>query len=135
MGNTVSRPDDVVDLPDESWTEGWFDEERDEDDIVVDMQRCKIDEDMENDDLLSHRDFMRRFRLPYQLFKQLVVYCKEVNLDACADDIDELLNIGGSTVNNIFKDFVSGCQEKLYHKHVYVPEGAELDKIVETYTK
>ncbi|KAJ1395373.1 hypothetical protein B484DRAFT_425268 [Ochromonadaceae sp. CCMP2298] len=28
----------------------------------------------------QHRTFMRRFRLPYQLFKQLVAQCVEVNL-------------------------------------------------------
>jgi hypothetical protein len=128
-----------------------------------------------------HRDFVRRFRLPYQLFKQvsllfqfflklhltfltpssiqLVVECEEVNLfdtkrrgkipiefrvliglrilarDSCADDLDELLNIGGSTINNIFKQFVTGMATKLYDRHVHVPEGAELDKIVETYTR
>ncbi|KAJ1415967.1 hypothetical protein B484DRAFT_157587, partial [Ochromonadaceae sp. CCMP2298] len=106
----------------------------------------------------QHRDFVRRFRLPYQLFKQLVAQCVEVNIfnqqrqgkiaiefkvliglrilgrDACADNIDELLNIGGSTINNIFKQFVKGCQEKLYTKLVYVPEGAELEKVVKTYT-
>ncbi|KAJ1439688.1 hypothetical protein B484DRAFT_443840 [Ochromonadaceae sp. CCMP2298] len=106
-----------------------------------------------------HRDFVRRFRLPYQLFKQLLVECEEVNLfdtkrrgkipiefkvliglrilarDSCADDLDELLNIGGSTINTIFKQFVTGMATKLYDRHVHVPEGAELDKIVETYTR
>ncbi|KAJ1400483.1 hypothetical protein B484DRAFT_471178, partial [Ochromonadaceae sp. CCMP2298] len=105
-----------------------------------------------------HRNFVRRFRLPYQLFKQLVVECKEVNQfeqkrkgkiplefkiliglrilarDSCADDLDELLNIGGSTINQIFKQFVTGMATKLYDRRVHVPEGAELDKIVETYT-
>jgi hypothetical protein len=107
----------------------------------------------------EHRAFMRRFRLPYQLFKQLVAQCVEVNLfeqkrkgkipiefkvliglrilgrDACADDLDELLNIGGSTINNIFKQFVTGMATKLYTRHVYVPEGEELEKVVETYTR
>ncbi|KAJ1411349.1 hypothetical protein B484DRAFT_435615, partial [Ochromonadaceae sp. CCMP2298] len=106
-----------------------------------------------------HRNFVRRFRLPYQLFKQLVVECKEVNLfeqkrkgknplefkiliglrilarDSCADDLDELLNIGGSTINHIFKQFMTGMATKLYDRHVHVPEGAELDKIVETSTR
>ncbi|KAJ1392979.1 hypothetical protein B484DRAFT_439391, partial [Ochromonadaceae sp. CCMP2298] len=106
----------------------------------------------------EHRVFMRRFRLPYQLFKQLVAECVEVNLfkqkrpgkipvefkvliglrilgrDSCADDLDEALNIGGSTINNIFKLFITGCATMLYHRHVRVPEGEELDKIVETYT-
>jgi hypothetical protein len=90
---------------------------------------------------------------------QLVAECVEVNLfeqkrkgkidiefkvliglrllgrDACADDLDELLNIGGSTINHICKQFVTGMATKLYDRHVHVPEGAELDKIVETYTR
>ncbi|KAJ1385666.1 hypothetical protein B484DRAFT_410433, partial [Ochromonadaceae sp. CCMP2298] len=28
--------------------------------------------------------------------------------DSCADDLDEALNIGGSTINNIFKLFITG---------------------------
>ncbi|KAJ1417438.1 hypothetical protein B484DRAFT_434243 [Ochromonadaceae sp. CCMP2298] len=68
----------------------------------------------------EHRTFVRRFRLP---FKHLVVQATEVDLfnqqrqgkiplefklliglrilgrDACADDLDEALNIGGSTIN------------------------------------
>ncbi|KAJ1429659.1 hypothetical protein B484DRAFT_479390 [Ochromonadaceae sp. CCMP2298] len=100
----------------------------------------------------EHRTFVRRFRLPYQLFKQLVVQATEVNLfnqqrqgkiplefklliglrilgrDACADDLDEALNIGGSTINNIFKQFVTGMATKLYDRHVHVPQGEEQDR-------
>jgi hypothetical protein len=90
---------------------------------------------------------------------QLVAECVEVNLfkqkrpgkipiefkvlvglrilgrDSCVDDLDEALNIGGSTINNIFKLFITGCATMLYHRHVRVPDGEELDKIVETYTR
>jgi len=76
------------------------------------------------------RLFRRRFRLPYDLFITFVEECKEVNLfneknyskipiefkilmplrilgrDTCADDISEYINIGNSTVNNIFKAFL-----------------------------
>jgi hypothetical protein len=97
------------------------------------------------------------YSIPYCL--QLVQQCKEVNLfetkrkgkiplefkvlivfrilgrDSCCDNLDELLNIGGSTIKTIFKQFVTGVATKLYNRHVHVPEAAELDKIVETYTR
>jgi hypothetical protein len=65
---------------------------------------------------------------------EVLIGLRILGRDACADDIDELLNIRGSTVNNIFKQFVKGCQEKLCSKHVHVPEGAALEKVVQTYT-
>jgi len=52
--------------------------------------------------------------------------------DSCTDDIAEYFNIGESTVGPILKKFVDGY---LYHKHVYVPVGAELDQVRLVYEK
>ncbi|KAJ1403322.1 hypothetical protein B484DRAFT_457569 [Ochromonadaceae sp. CCMP2298] len=167
-GTKIDEDDgDYLYIPDESWLEGMLevDEgEMDVDEADADLWSSTWGRMLKNHFLNDpkhwvHRDFVRRFRLPYQLFKQLVVECEEVNLfdtkrkgkipiefkvliglrilarDSCADDLDELLNIGGSTINNIFKQFVTGMATKLYDRHVHVPEGAELDKIVETYTR
>ena len=109
----------------------------------------------------SYQDrlFRKRFRLPYALFVEFVKEAKQFNIfeeircgkiavefkvmiglrilgrDSCADDIAEYLNIGESTVGPIFKKFVDGCVKYLYHKHVYVPVGAELDQVRLVYEK
>jgi len=105
------------------------------------------------------RLFRKRFRLPYALFINFVKEAKDENIfeevrfgkieiefkimiglrilgrDNCADDISEFLNIGESTVNTIFKQFVDGCVKKLYNKYVYIPDGEELDRIRLVYEK
>ena len=105
------------------------------------------------------RLFRKRFRLPYALFLNFVKQAKDKNIfeevrcgkiavefkimiglrilgrDNCADDISEYLNIGESTVNNIFKQFVNGCVKYLYTKYVYVPDGEELDRVRSVYEK
>jgi hypothetical protein len=75
----------------------------------------------------------RQGKIPIEF--KILISLRILGRDACADDIDELLNIGGSTVNAIFKTFVKACATKLYPQHVYVPEGEELEKIVLTYTR
>lgn len=103
--------------------------------------------------------FRKRFRLPYGLFVKFVKEASELNIfeeersgkiaiefkimiglrilgrDNCADDISEYLNIGDSTINTIFKQFVKGCVKYLYKKYVYIPEGEELDQIALVYEK
>ena len=49
------------------------------------------------------------------------------------DSVVEILNTGVATVNNIFKDFVANYSAAYYDKYVYVPEGAELDKVEKVY--
>jgi len=103
--------------------------------------------------------FRKRFRLPYPLFQRFVAECNQANIfeeinitkiavefkvliglrtlgrDNCADDVSEFLNIGDSTINSIFKKFLSGCVKYLYPKYVYVPDGEELDEIRNVYEK
>jgi hypothetical protein len=103
--------------------------------------------------------FRKRFRLPYALFVKFVKEASEHNIfeeeksgkiaiefkimiglrilgrDNCADDISEYLNIGESTINPIFKKFVSGCVKYLYKKYVYIPQGEELDQVSLVYEK
>ena len=107
----------------------------------------------------SDRLFRKRFRLPYALFVKFVKEAKDCNLfeevrsgkiavefkvmiglrilgrDNCADDISEYLNIGESTINNIFKQFLHGCVKKLYPKYVYIPEGDEMNQVRKVYEK
>jgi hypothetical protein len=75
----------------------------------------------------------RQGKIPLEF--KLLIGLRILGRDACADDLDEALNIGGSTINTIFKQFVTGMATKLYDRHVHVPQGEELDKIVETYTR
>lgn len=86
------------------------------------------------------KQFRRRFRLPYPLFRYLVTLCKDLNIfdsvycssipveakvlgclrilgrDACADGVNEITGnaIGESTMNYIFKKFIHGLTEKLF---------------------
>jgi hypothetical protein len=123
------------------------------------VQLTQLEEDPENETSYEARVFRRRFRLPYSQFKKLVEECREHNVfeqlaegkipiefkvlaslrilgrDACCDDIEEALNIGGSTVNKCFKLFVRGCDAKLFDKHVKLPEGEELRHVKEQYQR
>ena len=49
------------------------------------------------------------------------------------DSVVEILNTGVITVNNLFKDFVANYSAAYYDKYVYVPVGAELDKVEKVY--
>ena len=87
------------------------------------------------------RKFRRRFRLPHQVFERLTQDCKEKEIfkvsgsripvelkvlaclrilgrDACCDDIEEMSEIAESTVNAVFKQFVTGCVAKLFESYV-----------------
>jgi len=109
------------------------------------------------------RQFQRRFRLPYPLFLQLVEDAKEFNIfnldnpystrlkipiemkcmaalrmlgrDLCCDDVFELSHIPLSTCNRIYRQFIQGMAEKVYSKYVYIPEGSELQSILNMYQK
>jgi len=104
------------------------------------------------------RKFRRRFRLPHQVFERLTQDCKEKEIfkvsgsripvelkvlaclrilgrDACCDDIEEMSEIAESTVNAVFKQFVTGCVAKLFESYVNVPVDDELQTIKETYAR
>ena len=107
-------------------------------------------EDIKTPGSYQDRLFRKRFRLPYALFVNLVKEAKQFNIfeetrrgkiavefkiliglrilgrDNCADDISEFLNIGESTINSIFKQFIHGCVKYLYSRYVYIPEGDEM---------
>jgi hypothetical protein len=121
--------------------------------------RLILNENIKIPDSYEAKIFRKRFRLPYLLFQRFVAECKQSNIfeevnvtkvavefkvliglrilgrDNCSDDISEFLNIGDSTINNIFKQFLSGCVKYLYPKYVYVPKGDELDEIRNVYEK
>ena len=111
-------------------------------------------------DSWENRKLRRRFRVPHAMFLEIVAECKEhdvfccskrkskiaiefkvlsclriIERDICADEIDETLNIAESTVNKFFKQFLFGYAEVMFTKWVYVPEGAELDALVDVYRR
>ena len=100
--------------------------------------------------------FRLRFRVPYSLFRDMVQECIEGNIfgrtiigvefkllgclrilgrNHVGDDVVEHLKIGGKTVNTMFKTFLKLYADMYYHKYVYVPEGEEMDKVVDDYTR
>ena len=117
------------------------------------------DPSMEDPNSFKARKFRRRFRMPWSLFKEHVEECRQHNIfemkyetkipvefrvlvalrilgrDACADEIEEFLNIGESTANYIFKQYITGCVKYLYPMHVKVPTGEMLDEVRETYAR
>jgi hypothetical protein len=121
--------------------------------------RLLLSDAIKDPDSYEAKIFRKRFRLPYPLFQRFVAECKQANIfeeinitkiavefkvliglrilgrDNCADDVSEFLNIGDSTINSIFKKFLSGCVKYLYPKYVYVPDGEELDEIRNVYEK
>ncbi|KAJ1431206.1 hypothetical protein B484DRAFT_395604 [Ochromonadaceae sp. CCMP2298] len=130
--------DDEFSLPDESWLCGWEDNEEDneEDEMKVTegMEQQREQEEIKRQ---SHHRVTDLWATTWGRMLQnpqlnLVAECVEVNLfkqkrpgkipiefkvliglrilgrDSCADDLDEALNIGGSTINNIFKLFITG---------------------------
>ena len=109
------------------------------------------------------RQFQRRFRLPYPLFLELVDDAKEFNIfemnnpystrlkipielkcmialrmlgrDLCCDDVFELSYVPLSSCNKFYRQFIKGFANKVYSKYVYVPEGDELQSILNLYQK
>ena len=115
-------------------------------------------------DILSYegRLFRRRFRLPFPVFKEILVpKCEEFNIfdnenpgkviipleikllgclrilgrDSCADDINELSGIPGSSMNHLFKKFCTNFVQRIYPQFVKLPDKNKLKKIMEVYTK
>jgi len=112
--------------------------------------------------LLSYQGkrFKRRFRVPFPIFTNLLVpMCKSVNLfddhylgyipiefkilialrilarGNCADDIAELSNVGESTINSIFKKFVTNFVKHFLTNWVSFPEGERLQAVMKAYDR
>lgn len=103
--------------------------------------------------------FRRRFRVPYTLFKNVLVprlaLCKDLNSPGCSiplemkilcglrilgrdndnDTISELSGISESWCRTIFKKFINAMKDTFFQEYVYFPEGAELHEIMEVYRK
>ena len=106
--------------------------------------------------------FRRRFRVPFQVFDEVLLpMSKEYNVfgnghnsripiaikllaglrilgrGSCCDDISECADIGESTANAIFHQFVEVFARKIFNLVVYAPQygDAKLEEIVRTYTK
>ena len=121
-----------------------------------------IQDEIATNGILPHSDlqktFRLRFRVPYSMFVDIVKECVDANVfgsgvreakigidfkvltclrilgrNFVCDSVVEILNTGVATVNNIFKDFAANYSAAYYDKYVYVPEGAELDKVEKVY--
>jgi hypothetical protein len=100
--------------------------------------------------------FLRRFRVPFSMFKLIVKMCEEVNTFGkskipidfkvlvslrilgrgnCCDDISEFSFLGESTCNVIFKQFCASMNANFYNKFVYFPKENELQNVQDTYAK
>ena len=55
--------------------------------------------------------------------------------DLCCDDVFELSHIPLSSCNKFYRQFIKGIAEKVFSKYVYVPEGPELQSILNMYQK
>ena len=107
------------------------------------------------------KTFMRRFRVPYLMFKRLVNWTKDwhemsttdaahrlraptelkvlgwlriVGRSVGFDDIEELCHISVPTLHSFFHEFSKKCREKLYPEHVRMPSNVvELINIESAY--
>lgn len=109
---------------------------------------------------LAGQKFRRRFRVPYPLFTELLVpICKTAKVfnqeresyiltefkvllalrilgrGACADDIQELIEIGESTVLNIFHQFCERFCKNFYELYVKFPVGDKLKETMAVYER
>ena len=98
------------------------------------------------------RVFRRRFRVPYPIFLRLVQwakgwheqnecdctgrercpieskvlgYLRMVGRSACADDVQELSYINGSTMHSFFSEFSKKGRDELFPEHVRMPKTVE----------
>ena len=104
--------------------------------------------------------FRRRFRLPFPVFNEVIVplciqhdifgrgknsripvYIKAMaalrilGRNACCDDIAEAAEIGESTANTIFRQFIDGMCKHVFASVVKPPMGDGLQAVVDTYAK
>ena len=118
--------------------------------------RMLCEKDLKDPSSWIAKKFRRRFRLPYSVFLLLVQKCKHAQVFGasriptefkvmvalrilgrgnCADDINELSNIGESTCNVIFHQFCKGMVDSLYNEYVSFPSGEDLKVVEKTYAK
>jgi len=83
----------------------------------------------------EHNVFGIRMRKSKVDIEFKILSCPKIlGRDLCADEIEEKLNISESTVNKIFKMFITNYAAAImYSKYVYVPEGEEMDRVEEIY--
>lgn len=105
--------------------------------------------------------FRRRFRMPYNLFSYIVQRCKDASIfsapnksrrhipdeiklmcclrilgrDNCCDDIGEMSDMGESTALSVFTKFVLGFSIKFGKEFISIPEGENLKKVMEIYSR
>ena len=118
--------------------------------------------EIEDPESFVARKFRRRFRVPYPLFKEVILpQCVSHNIfetkrecggtipiefkllialrilgrDAVADDCSELSFVGESTCHFIFKQFVSNYSRAFYSEYVKFPTAADFMDTMETYRR
>lgn len=104
--------------------------------------------------------FRRRFRVPYKLFKEVIVpQCEENNIfemksnstipiefrilialrimgrDSTGDDCEELSFVGEQTSRDIFKKFIKNYSTRFYDDYIKLPEKEMLNNVMETFRK
>lgn len=119
-----------------------------------------LNPEIENPNTFVAKKFRRRFRVPYPLFKEVIVpKCVDRNVfesqresqipiefkvlialrilgrDAVADECNELSFVGESTCHFIFKKFVSNYTKAFYSTYVNFPRGDDLLETMETYRR
>ena len=119
-----------------------------------------LHEDISNGSSYIAKKFRRRFRVPYALFKEIILpQCEAMKVfpvqrkspiplefkiliclriigrDAVADECNELTHIGESTCHTIFKEFVKNYSRIFYDAYVNMPTGSDLVETMETYRR
>ena len=105
--------------------------------------------------------FRRRFRMPYNLFSYILKRCKEKSIfssvtsehsqipdeiklmlclrvlgrDNIFDDIGEMSDMGESTALSVFTKFVLSFRINFQDEFIRIPEGEDLKKVMEIYSK
>jgi hypothetical protein len=122
--------------------------------------RLLQDPKLEDPDSYVSKKFRRRFRTPYTLFKDvIVVQCKLAEVfgksknfsipyelkilislrilgrDAVSDDCEELSFVSERQCRRIFGQFVTNYALHFYNEYVKIPEGIELQSVMESYRK
>ena len=122
--------------------------------------RMLLNPAIEDPESFVAKKFRRRFRVPYPLFKDVILpQCIEHNIfdvrrkssipieikimislrvlgrDAVADSCAELSSVKESTCNYLFKKFVVNYSRVFYDNYVYFPKGSELLDIMEVYRR
>ena len=103
-------------------------------------------------------EFRADFRVPFTLFEEIVVECKEAHIfttgykrptipdefkvltvlrilgrNYVAASVKEILGCGMSTINVWFKRFCKRYSDAYYSKYVYLPTGAALNEVEKVY--